>query len=399
LAILAGDVTAMAGTFLLLVVVLLAGRVRAVERVLGQDRLIWLHRRLSAAPLVLLGAHAVLTTLGDAQSVRSGFWSETGSLITSMSWIFAAVVAYAMIVVIAGVSIRAVRRRFSYDAWWVIHLYTYLALAFSVPHQIFHGTDFVGHPLVQASWLALWLATAGIVVVYRVGVPVGRSLFHRLQVVEVRPEGPDVYSVVVSGRHVERLPVAGGQYLAWRFLTRDLWWHAHPFSLSALPVPPYLRVSIKVAGDASATIARLRPGTRIAIEGPYGAFTAATRTRPKVALIGAGIGVTPLRALLEDLPAGVDVVLVQRASTHDQLIHHGEIARLLEARQGRMVDLVGPRTHYPLDDAGYLQRIVPDLASRDVYLCGPESFSAGVAAAAAAVGVAPRAIHVESFQP
>lgn len=118
IAILAGDITAMAGTYLLLVMVLLTGRIPALERVLGQARLIRWHRRLSSAPLVLLGAHAVLTPLGYAESVRLGIWSEAGSLITSMDWILAALVAYAMLVFIAGASIRVARRRFSYDTWW-----------------------------------------------------------------------------------------------------------------------------------------------------------------------------------------------------------------------------------------------------------------------------------------
>jgi len=397
-ATLAGDVTAMAGTYLLLVMVLLAARIPALENVLGQDRLIRWHRRMSSAPLLLLSAHAVLTTLGYAQSGRLGFWSEAGSLITTMSWIFASVVAYAMIVAIAGVSIRAVRRRVSYDTWWVIHLYTYLALALSVPHQIVDGTAFVGHPLARALWIVLWLATAGVVVVYRVGVPVARSLYHGLEVVEVWPEGPGAYSLVVRGRHLQRLAVSGGQYFGWRFLTRGLWWHAHPFSLSDLPDPPFLRVTIKVAGDTTAAIARLRPGTRIAIEGPYGVFTDSARVRRKVALIGAGVGITPVRALLEDLPLGVDVVVVQRASSDADLLHHDELAALVAGRQGRLVALVGSRRAHRLDSPRYLRHVIPDVASRDVYVCGPDPFSAGVAAAAQALGATPDAIHRESFE-
>lgn len=397
-ATLAGDVTAMAGTYLLLVMVLLAGRIPAVERVLGQDRLIRWHRRLSPAPLVLLGAHGVFTTLGYAQAGRLGFWAEGASLVTTMGWIFASVVAYAMLVAIAGVSVRAVRRRLSYDTWWVIHLYTYLALAFSVPHQVVDGTAFVGHPLARALWLLLWLATAGAVVIYRVGLPVARSLYHRLEVVQVRPEGPGVYSLVVRGRNLQRLAVDGGQYFAWRFLVRGMWWHAHPLSLSAAPVPPYLRVTIKVAGDATARIARLRPGTRIAVEGPYGAFTDAARTRAKVALIGAGVGITPLRALLEDIPVGVDVVVVQRASTAEELIHHAELDSMVTAQEGRMVELVGSRHRHRLDDPRYLSRVVPDLATRDLYVCGPAPFCEGVIAAARRLGVAPDAVHRESFE-
>lgn len=398
IATLAGDITAMAGTYLLLVMVLLAARIPALERVVGQDRLIRWHRRLSPAPLVLLGAHGVLTTLGYAQAGHLGFWAEGGSLITTMSWIFAALVAYAMLVAIAGVSIRAARRRMSYDTWWVIHLYTYLALAFSVPHQIINGTAFVGHPFAQSLWTLLWLATAGVAVIYRLGLPIARSLYHRLEVVQVRPEGPGVYSLVVRGRHLERLAVDGGQYFGWRFLVRGMWWHAHPFSLSAMPLPPYMRVTVKVAGDTTSRIARLRPGTRIAIEGPYGSFTDRARTRRRVALVGAGVGITPLRALLEDIPAGVDVVVVQRASRPEEMIHHEELASMVAEREGRMVDLVGSRRRHRLDDPRYLHSLIPDLATRDLYVCGPDAFSSGVAEAAQRLGVGAESIHRESFE-
>ena len=398
LATLAGDLAAMAGTYLLLVMVLLAGRIPGLEAALGQDRLVGWHRRLAPAPLVLLGAHAAFTTLGYAQASRTGFLPGGVSMVTTMAWIFAAVVSYLMLAGIAGASIRAVRRRFSYDTWWVIHLYTYLALAFSVPHQVVEGTSFTGHPAVQAAWLILWSATAGVVVVYRLALPALRSLRHRLRVVSVREEAPGVYSLVVRGHALGRLPVAGGQYLGWRFLVPGLWWHSHPFSLSSLPAGGQMRVTIKVAGDATAEIAGLRPGTWIAIEGPYGAFTDRARTRDKVALIGAGVGITPLRALLEDLRPEVDVVVVHRASSRDRLIHGAEIEHVVRARGGRVVDLPGPRAHFPLDDPAYLRQVIPDIAERDVYVCGPGGFAAGVESAARRSGVPTASIHRESFE-
>ena len=108
---------------------------------------------------------------------------------------------------------------------------------------------------------------------------------------------------------------AGGQFLQWRFLRRGLWWQAHPYSLSAAPSGRHLRITVKDLGDHSRALARLRPGTRVAIEGPYGAFTAGARRGDRVLLIGAGVGITPIRALLQELPRGTDVVVVLRAST------------------------------------------------------------------------------------
>ena len=107
----------------------------------------------------------------------------------------------------------------------------------------------------------------------------------------------------------------------WRFLTRELWWQAHPYSLSALPQPPYLRFTVKGLGDSSRALAQLRPGTRVAFEGPYGAFTDHARLSDGVLLVAAGVGITPLRALLEDLPAHADVVVIVRASTVADIVH------------------------------------------------------------------------------
>jgi ferredoxin-NADP reductase len=190
--------------------------------------------------------------------------------------------------------------------------------------------------------------------------------------------------------------VSGGQFFHWRFLTRQLWWQAHPYSLSALPQPPYMRVTVKGMGDQSRAIRDLRPGTYIAIEGPYGAFTHHALMSDRVVLIGAGVGVTPLRALLEDLPATTDVTVIIRASSPDDLVHHDEVAALVDRCDGQLHEIIGPRHQVRLTGR-MLRGLVPDIAARDVYVCGPEGFMTEVVDAAFRSGVPMEAIHQEAF--
>jgi ferredoxin-NADP reductase len=216
-------------------------------------------------------------------------------------------------------------------------------------------------------------------------------------VASVTQEGPGVVSVLLEGRGLDRLPVGGGQFLQWRFLQPGMWWQAHPYSLSAVPAQDRLRITVKDLGDHSRSLSNLRPGTRVAIEGPYGAFTADARHSNRVLLVGAGVGTAPILALLQDLPREADVVVVLRASTPADLVLRAEVQQEVHRRRGRLVELVGPRTQVRIDADALLQ-IAPDLSRRDAFLCGPAGFNDALVQELQAAGVAGDHIHFESFE-
>jgi predicted ferric reductase len=391
-----GSLTGMAGTYLALIMVLLVSRIPVIERVLGQDGLLRWHRRLAPWPISLIAAHALFITIGYAQAARTGVWHEIGVLLTRYPDVLIATIALGIMCLIGVISIRAIRRRLRRETWWLVHLYMYLALALAFAHELVLGPSFVGHPLTRIVWSVAWAATAGVVLCYRFGLPLVRSLRYRLVVVEVRREGPDVVSVICSGWHLDKLAVAGGQFFFWRFLTPAMWWQAHPYTMSALPRPPYVRLTVKAVGDHSASLAKLRPGTRVVVEGPYGVFTRRAQRQPKAALIAAGIGVTALRSLLEDLPHGAAPVVVLRATSEADLVLRKEVTDLVRYRRGQLHELVGSRAQARLDEKT-LPRLIPDLHRRDVYVCGPEGFVTSVVELVKGLGVPDESIHHEAY--
>lgn len=391
-----GSLTGLAGTYLALLMVLLVSRIPVIERVLGQDGLLRWHRRLSPWPISLIVAHALFITVGYAQGAKTGIWHEFGVLLTRYPDVLIATVGLGIMCVIGVISIRAVRRRLPRETWWLIHLYMYLALALSFAHSLALGPSFVGHPVTRVVWSVAWAGTAGVVLAYRFGLPLVRSLRYRLVVSEIRQEGPGVVSVICSGRHLDKLAVSGGQFFCWRFLTRAMWWQAHPYSLSALPRPPYLRLTVKAVGDHSAAVAKLRPGTRVVVEGPYGVFTRQVQRQRRAALIAGGIGVTALRSLLEDLPHGSAPVVIRRASSDSDLVLRKEVADLVRYCRGQLHELVGSRAQASLNEKSLL-RLIPDLHRRDVYVCGPEGFVTSTVEILERLGVADELIHHEAY--
>ncbi|HEV2361170.1 MAG TPA: ferredoxin reductase family protein [Acidimicrobiales bacterium] len=391
-----GRLCGLTGAYLMMLMVLLMARIPVLEQAVGHDRLTRWHRRLGGWPIALIGLHVIFITLGYAEAAKTGVLSELWTFITSYPDVLAAIVGFCLLIFVGVASWRAARSRMRYETWWATHLYVYIALALAFAHQIITGASFVAHPFTRIVWTLLWAGTAGTVLSFRVLLPLWRSCYHRLRIVSVKQESEDVISIICSGKHLDRLPAKGGQFFQWRFLRKGLWWQAHPYSMSARVIPPYVRVTVRVLGDHGATLASLTPGTRVAIEGPYGVFTADRRATNRVLLVGAGVGITPLRAILDDLPQHVDATVIFRASDNDDLVLHAELAALLEARAGRMHTLVGSRKKVRLD-AHALRKMVPDIADRDVYVCGPEGFSDSLVGLARKLGVPDERIHREAF--
>jgi predicted ferric reductase len=393
---LGGRITGLAGSYMMLVMVLLIARLPWLERVVGQDRLVALHRRIGGWPIVLIAAHITLITWGYAQTAKVGILHQFWTFIIHYPDILASAVAFGLLVMAGVTSARIARRRMKYETWWSVHAYIYLALTLAFAHQIRTGVMFIGHPLDRYIWILMWLAGTCALVTFRVILPVGRNFRHRLRVAAVQQEAPGVYSIIVSGRQLSYLNVSGGQFFMWRFMSKGLWAHSHPYSLSALPRPPFLRVTVKSVGDKSSAVARLKPGTRVFIEGPYGKFTRHARSGSRVVLFGAGVGITPLRALLEDLPTSVDVCVVVRAGSYDDIVHRDELFELVNQRNGRMIELVGSR-HDVRMDSNELKKHVGHLNNADVYICGPAGFNDFVARSALRLGAQAERIHLEVF--
>ena len=403
-----GRLTGLLASVLILVQVLLMARIPILEQAWGQDELARLHRIVGFTSFSLMIGHIVLTTLGYSVGTDLGVIGTFIDEVLHSPGMLLALAGTVALVMVVVTSVKKARRRLRYESWHLLHLYAYLGAGLALPHQLWTGADFTASTVATVFWWGLYAAALASVVAYRVALPLVRSRRHRLVVSEVRAESPTVTSVVVTGRALDRLPVRAGQFFQWRFIDGEGSSRANPYSLSAAPDGRSLRITAQAVGDASSRLATLRPGTPVLVEGPYGRLHSGVRTRDRSVLIGAGIGITPLRALLEELPAGPDAaVVIYRVGRQADIVLADELLALARAKGARVVAVVGhrhldrdswlPDEFAHLGDAEALLRIVPDLAQRDVYVCGSPAWMDAVNAAAEEAGVPAESIHHERF--
>lgn len=388
-----GRLTGLYGALALVVQLVLVARLPWLETRLGMDRLTAWHRWTGFWVLWLVLAHLVFITVGYAARDGGTVLGEFGTLVFDTEDVGLAAIATVLLIVVGVTSARRARRRLRYESWHAVHLLVYLAVLLGFLHQVSLGTDFIGSPVGRLYWWGLYGFALGAVLATRIGLPVLRNLRHRLRVVSVARERPDVVTIWVGGRDLHRLPARAGQFFLWRFGHR--WWEAHPYSLSAMPDGRHLRITVKALGDGSAWLQHVRPGMPVFAEGPYGAFTGARATRREVLLVAGGVGVTPIRALLEEFAAArADVVVVYRASTSHDVVLADELRAIAHASGARLHFVIGPRATPRLPG---LSVLVPDAVRRDVYVCGPPGMTEAVCHTLARLGVPANQVHTERF--
>ncbi|MBM2619569.1 ferric reductase-like transmembrane domain-containing protein [Actinoplanes sp. LDG1-06] len=386
---------------LLLIQVLLMARIPLVERAFGQDRLARWHRWTGFSSFWLMVAHIVLITLGYAATARTNPLQQLWQMIWNFPGMLLAAAGFLALCMVVVTSIRAARRRLRYESWHLLHLYAYLGAFLALPHQLWSGSDFVGSPWATAYWWGLWGAAVAAVIAYRLIVPLLRNRRHRLVVDRVVPEANGITSVYFNGNNLNKLPVRAGQFFHWRFLDGPGWTRANPFSLSAAPAGQ-IRITVKDSGDGSARVATLKRGTRVLVEGPFGKLTGENYTGGPVVLLACGIGITPLLALLGELPYGPgEATLLYRVRDEASTAFRHELDRFAAERGVRVVYLTGPRARsrswLPAGRTDELTALAPDIRAARVFICGPEAWATEAQAAVRAAGVPASRVHTELF--
>ena len=400
--------TALAGTSLLLVHLLLVSRLPMVERVLGLDQMTGAHKRLGKPVLYLLLVHALTSVATYAMADGEALMETFIKLNLGYPSLLMASIGLLLMIMVVVTSIRAARRRFSYEAWYLIHLLAYVSVGIAVPHQFEFGTELLGNIWLQAYFIALYVFTTLSILMFRILAPILQSWRMNLRVSEVVPDRNNTSSIHVSGRGINRLEAEAGQFFMLRVLTPSQWWRPHPFSVSAPPNNSEIRFTIGNRGDDTAQLQLLKPGTRVILEGPYGIFSERKRTKPNVVLMAAGIGVSPVRALAENLAAEPgDVTVIYRASSKADAAllseleeiadRRGHALHLLTGESGKQREwipqaMLGKRPPYAV-----LVELAPNILDSDIYICGPVAWARQVVKTLDQLNVPENQIHVEEF--
>ena len=402
--------SALVGTSLLLVHLILVARVPWIESVFGLDKLTGAHKRLGKPLLYILVIHTVTSVMQSAQQNGVDLWSSIVDLVVHYPEMLLALVGFLLMIVVTLSSISAARQRISYEIWYLIHLFSYVAVFLAIPHQFAYGSTFLSQPWLSTYFAALYVFTLVNVVWFRSLRPVVLSLTRGFSVGSVESSGNNSVSITIAGTEKGKIKFQSGQFFMVRVMTLEDFWRPHPFSASNSAGEGRLRFTIGNRGDFTERIQKVKPGTKIVLEGPYGVFTEAKRSMPKVTLIAAGIGVAPIRSLARQLAAKPgDLTILYRANTENEAALADELFEISKQRGHAIHLLTGPRdkdvpwlpkqstSSKPKADYVLLAELAPDILESDIYICGPGPWTKSLLKTLGKLSIPKSQIHIEEF--
>lgn len=374
---------------------ILVTRTPLLERKYGLDRLLNWHRLLGVSMSLLLILHIVFSVW--AWSTPGGVFNAVKSLTGGESYMALTAVGTLIILLVTLSSLKWFRNQLSYEMWYFVHLTVYVGLAMSFSHQIVLGSDFATDKLARWFWVGMHVSIILWIIWSRWGSLV-RASMRPLRVASVTHEAQGVTSVVLQGSHMQQHRAQAGQFYLLRQVVAGRWWQANPFSLSSVPTTAGLRFTIKARGEASEAMTKIRVGTKVIAEGPYGVCTPDVVGEKKALLVAGGVGIGPIVSYLEHLKPSSEPIVLYRAHSNIEVSHLEEIEALVKERNGRVHTLIGPRAKLKVADPfspNVLLKLIPDLASRVVMVAGPESMIKAVQRGSKAAGVPSENIHAE----
>ena len=227
-------------------------------------------------------------------------------------------------------------------------------------------------------------------------------------ITDVVNENDQIVSLTLAAENGRPFDYKAGQFIYLRVLDGNYSFEEHPFSLISAPENPHaLSVSIKDSGDYTHIIQRIKAGTKVTVEGPYGGLWQPLEdiqnTDKSLVLFAGGVGVTPMLGILESLRqknATNKAVLIWSLRNENELAYATELAAFQkELPNFTFVPFYSTRDGY-LDaektEAIFESAAVP-YATSEFVLCGPKGFMHTIESTLVSKKVPKQKIHFESF--
>lgn len=386
-----------AGVLLLLQLVWSA-RITFLDRVFGLNDLFRLHRLTGMTIAGCAVIHPMLVYLPDNTlliPLTMRYWPE--------------LVGLGLLACILGMAVASTFRvglRLPYEGWRIVHRVGAVVVTAGLVIHVLNVSDSFGRglPRTLVYWaIGLWVLLYAFTTVHRL---LTRIRPHLVEAVE--PAGRGATSLRVKQRTDRTLRYAPGQFAFIRITSKGLRAEEHPFTIASSPTNPEgLEFVIRGCGDWSNNVGKVRPGDRIAIDGPYGLFThLRCGGQPELVMIAGGIGITPMLSMLRHIADTDDnrrIILIWSNKTREHVIHDDEFQEL-ESR------LPGLRVHHVFTreaDAGSaggrldlpaLETLLAD-CGRDasVFVCGPPRMMTDMERMLRKAGFSRRRIFTERF--
>lgn len=354
---------------------LLAGRLKTLDRWFSLNKLLIAHRYAGPAAALLASAHPLLLSNSPihkfdlADPLAWPLWLGLAGLI--MIWVNAAAAWFRPVL------------KISYKFWRTAHQSSYIILALALIHPFLVGSDLQAGP-ARWAWLGLIVLTLGAAL--RVKYIRPRKLAQiPFTVTEVRDLGGRVTRIELEQPKGFIFSHRAGQFAFFRPIEADVPLEEHPFTITAPAGTGRASFTAKAIGDFTETLSRVKVGDKFQVDGPYGKFSHQLVAGDDLLFICGGIGVTPAMSIIRDMatngPAR-DARLIWSAGRPEDLVFKDELDGMnvdwlqVDYILTKTPDWPGPTGR--LDEKMLNELLEKTPRGAAVFICGPPGFVRGL---------------------
>ncbi|MCF8063158.1 MAG: ferric reductase-like transmembrane domain-containing protein [Deltaproteobacteria bacterium] len=394
---------ALAGFMILVLQVVLAARIKWIERAFGFDILIRFHKHMAVFAVLLLLAHPLLLALSG------GGWRLLIGL--DLPWyIYAGKAALVLLALNVLASLYQDRLRLKFEQWRSLHAFTApLVIVLAFTHSWVAGDDLETASL-RTIWLVMLCLAVPVFAYHRFFRPL-RLKQRAFRVVEVRPEAEDVHTVKLAPPEGEEIPdyLPGQFHFVTFYRGRGLPVEEHHWTISSSPTEKgFISSTIKNLGDFTSTIWMTKTGDRAAVHGAFGRFSYALHLEEKdLVFLAGGIGITPLMSMLRHMRDTGDtrsVLLLYANRNEDQIVFQKELSEIEAGGRPALevVHVLSRPGEIWQGETGHIDRDrilehCGELKGKVFYVCGPPAMRQSVVTGLRELGVPDRAVRLEIF--